>query len=61
VYGFNSIPLFAFGLPSSANDDAVQLKPGLLAAMKPQAVETAAIQWKEQQLSWLALRKLLPD
>lgn len=64
VYGFNSPPFFAFGLPSRFDFDAKdwgRLKSALLAEMKPDAVEKAAIMWKEQQPGWITLRELLSE
>jgi hypothetical protein len=62
VYGFNSVPVFAFGLPSIVrNDDDKKLKPRMLAAMAVEKVENAAVEWKERQPGWVALRTLLPE
>ncbi len=62
VYGFNSIQGFAFGLPGIVRDeDGDELKRHVLAAMTVEKVEQAAVQWKEGQPGWVALRKLLPE
>jgi hypothetical protein len=62
VYGFNSIPVFAFGLPAVVrNDGGEKREPNLLAAMTVEKVENAAIEWKERQPGWVALRKHLAE
>lgn len=57
VYGFNSLQEFPFGV----RRDGDKLKPHPLAAMKVDAVEKAAIKWKEERPGWTVLRKLLPE
>lgn len=62
VYGFNSVQGFAFGLPGIVRDyGGGKRRPEVLAAMKTDAVEEAAVKWKEKQPGWMALRKLLPE
>jgi hypothetical protein len=62
VYGFNSLPGFAFGLPTVVRDrDGGKPKPPPLAALTAAAVEEAAVQWKERQPGWIARRKMLPE
>ena len=62
VYGFNSIPVFAFGLPTTVpGDDGGKPKPPPLSAMKINAVEAEAIKWKVKQPGWIALHKMLPE
>jgi len=62
VAGFNSIDAFAFGsmrIPKA--DDGLELKRPTLVEMPVEKVEKAAIEWKQAQPGWKALRKLLPD
>jgi hypothetical protein len=61
VYGFNSIPGFAFGFAKTVrSEDAKKHDPHVLAAMTPKQVEKAAVEWKESQPGWKVLRARLP-
>lgn len=62
VYSFNSVQGFSFGgMQSLRIEDGEEPKPHTLLATPVGQVERSAVEWKEKQPGWAALRKRLPE
>lgn len=62
LFSFNSLAGFQFGrLQMSRDQDGHDVGPFSLKAASIQDVEAAAVQWKESQSSWQAVRKELAE